>query len=63
MCEEKDLDINSYIKNHTNMRLKRLFHSNLNIWKLNLKKEINGTYRMEDAITFIDGIFSKNGGN
>jgi len=43
-----------YIKLLPNVGVKRIFHTSINNWQRNLYNEINGTYRVEDAINFIN---------
>lgn len=47
-----------YIKSFPEIGVKRIFHTTNANWQRNLYKEINGTYRFEDAIDFINNLKS-----
>ena len=47
-----------YIKAFPEIGVKRIFHTSLDNWQRNLSNEINGTYRFEDAIDFINNLKS-----
>jgi len=48
-----------YIKSFPEVGVRRIFHTSINNWQRNLFNEINGSYRFEDAIDFINNL--KNG--
>lgn len=48
-----------YIKSFPEIGVKRIFHTSVENWQRNLHKEINGTYRFEDAIDFINNLKSR----
>lgn len=54
---DKFLELDN-IDNLKNRCIKRLFHTSINNWHRNLYNEINGKYRVEDAINFINSIRS-----
>lgn len=56
MSKVARIDLVSYIKDNPNCGIKRIFHTSINNWQRNLFNEINGTYRLEDAIEFINGL-------
>ena len=43
-----------YIRTLPEIGVKRIFHTSINNWQKNLYNEINGTYRYEDVIEFIN---------
>ena len=45
-----------YMKTLPEIGIKRIFHTSINNWQRNLFKEINGTYRKEDAFDFINSL-------
>lgn len=47
-----------YMKTLPEIGVKRIFHTSINNWQRNLYQEINGTYRLEDAIDFINSLRS-----
>ncbi len=49
-------DLIEYMKTLPEIGVKRIFHTTINNWQKNLYKEINGSYRLEDAIEFINGL-------
>ena len=51
-----DLDLKTYINSLENKDFKRIFHTSINNWQRNLINEINGTYRLEDALNFINDL-------
>lgn len=56
MSKMSRIDLIEFIKEHPNLGIKRIFHTSINNWQRNLYNEINGTYRLEDAIDFINGL-------
>lgn len=52
------INLIEYIKMFHEAGVKRVFHTSINNWQRNLYKEINGTYRLEDAIEFINSLRS-----
>lgn len=60
MSKISRIDLVMFIKEHPDMGIKRIFHTSINNWQRNLFNEINGTYRLEEAIGFINGL--KKGG-
>lgn len=58
MSKISRLNLIEYIKTLPEVGVKRIFHTTINNWQRNLYDEINGTYRLEDAIEFINGLKS-----
>lgn len=56
MSKVSRIDLIGFIKEHPECGIKRIFHTTVNNWQRNLFNEINGTYRLEDAIEFINGL-------
>lgn len=56
MSKVSRIDLVMFIKENPNIGIKRIFHTTINNWQRNLFNEINGTYRLEDAIDFINGL-------
>ncbi len=54
MSKMSKLNLIEYIKTLPEIGVKRIFHTSINSWQRNLYQEINGTYRLEDAIDFIN---------
>lgn len=52
------INLIEYIRTLPEIGVKRIFHTSINNWQENLCKEINGTYRLEDAIDFINNLRS-----
>ena len=55
LSKEENIDIKEIVKNKE-IKVKRIFHTNINNWQRNLFDEINGTYLLEDALNFINSI-------
>ena len=53
MSKVSKLTLIEYIKTLPEIGVKRIFHTNINNWHRNLYNEINGSYRLEDVISFI----------
>lgn len=58
MSKMSRINLVEYIKMFPESGIKRIFHTSVNDWQRNLYCEINGTYRMEDAIDFINSLNS-----
>lgn len=58
MSRISKLNLIEYMRTLPNSGLKRIFHTSLDRWRMDIKKEINGTYRLEDAIDFISKLQS-----
>ena len=56
MSKISRINLVEYIKTLPEIGVKRIFHMSVNNWQRNLYNEINGTYRIEDAIEFINGL-------
>jgi len=56
MSKMSRINLIEYIKTFPDSGIKRIFHTSINDWQRNLYSEINGTYRMEDAIDFINSL-------
>lgn len=56
MSKISKLNLIDYIKAFPEVGVKRIFHTSINNWQRNLYKEINGSYRLEDAIQFISSL-------
>ena len=50
------INLIEYMKTLPEIGVKRIFHTSINYWQRNLYDEINGTYRIEDAIDFINSL-------
>lgn len=61
MSKISKINLVEYIKTLPELGVKRLYHSNIANWEKNIYKEINGAYRLEDAMEFINGL--KSGGD
>ena len=61
MSKISKINLVEYIKTLPEIGVKRLYHSSQANWEKNIYKEINGAYRLEDAIEFINGL--KSGGD
>lgn len=59
MSKISKLNLIEYIRTLPNVGVKRIFHTSINNWQKNLYKEINGSYRLEDAISFIASLKSE----
>ncbi len=53
MSKLPKINLIEYIKTLPEISVKRIFHTTNENWQRNLLKEINGSYRLEDAIEFI----------
>lgn len=56
MSKISRINLIEYIKTLPEIGIKRIFHTTINNWQRNLYNEINGTYRLEDAIDFINSL-------
>lgn len=56
MSKISRINLIEYIKTLPEIGVKRIFHTNINNWQRNLYDKINGTYRIEDAIDFINSL-------
>lgn len=56
MSKISRIDLIEYMKQIPDIGVKRIFHTSINNWQRNLFNEINGTYRLEDAIDFISSL-------
>ena len=56
MSKVSKMDLIEYMKELPESGVKRIFHTSINNWQRNLFQEINGTYRLEDAINFISSL-------
>lgn len=56
MSKLSRLNLIEYIKTLPEVGVKRIFHTSVNNWHRNLSDEIEGSYRLEDAIEFINGL-------
>ena len=56
MSKKKKIDLISYMRELPELGVKRIFHTSINNWQRNLYNEINGSYRLEDAIDFINNL-------
>lgn len=54
LSKKSGISIVEYMKTLTNV--KRIFHTSINNWQRNLYDTINGKYRLEDAINFINSM-------
>lgn len=54
LSKKSGISIVEYMKTLTNV--KRIFHTSINNWQRNLYDAINGKYRLEDAINFINSM-------
>ena len=61
MSKISKINLVEYIKTLPEIGVKRLYHSSVSNWQKNIYKEINGAYRLEDAIEFINSL--KSGGD
>ena len=61
MSKISRINLVEYIKTLPEIGVKRLYHSSTSNWEKNIYKEINGAYRLEDAIEFINNL--KSGGD
>lgn len=59
MSKMSRITLVEYIKTFPEIGVKRIFHTSINNWQRNLYNEINGSYRLEDAIAFINGLKSE----
>ncbi len=59
MSKIAKINLIEYIKTLPEIGVKRLYHSNISNWERNIYKEINGAYRLEDAIEFINSLKSE----
>lgn len=55
LSKESNIKIIDFVK-EKEIKIKRIFHTNINNWQRNLFDEINGTYLLEDALNFINSI-------
>lgn len=60
MSKISKINLIEYIKTFPESGIKRIFHTSINNWQRCLNDEINGTYRLEDALNFIKDL--KTGG-
>ena len=60
MSKISRINLVEYIRTLPEIGVKRLYHSNIANWERNIYKEINGIYRLEDAVEFINSL--KSGG-
>lgn len=60
MSKISRINLVEYIRTLPEIGVKRLYHSNISNWERNIYKEINGAYRLEDAVEFINSL--KSGG-
>lgn len=58
MSKLSRINLIEYIKTLPEIGVKRIFHTSIDNWQKNLYDEINGTYRLEDAIEFINSLKS-----
>lgn len=58
MSKISKLNLIEYMKTLPESGIKRIFHTSVNNWQRCLNDEINGTYRLEDAIAFIESLKS-----
>jgi len=56
MSKISRLNLIEYIKTLPEVGVKRIFHTSVNNWHRNLNDEIEGSYRLEDAINFINSL-------
>ena len=56
MSKIPKVDLIEYMKTLPEIGVKRIFHTSINNWQRNLYQEINGSYRLEDAIDFISSL-------
>ena len=56
LSKKSKIELIEYIKTIPEIGVKRIFHTSINNWQRNLNNEIEGTYRLEDAIEFINGL-------
>ena len=56
MSKISRIDLIEYMKTLPEIGVKRIFHTSINNWQRNLFDAINGTYRIEDAIDFINSL-------
>ncbi len=59
MSKMAKIDLIEYMKKFPDMGMKRIFHTSIDNWQKNLYKEINGSYRIDDAISFINSLRSE----
>ena len=63
MSKISRINLVEYIKTLPEIGVKRIFHTSINNWQRNLYNEITGTYRLEDAIDFINSLKSSEARN
>lgn len=59
MSKISRINLVEYIRTLPEIGVKRLYHSSISNWEKNIYKEINGAYRLEDAIEFINNLKSR----
>lgn len=58
MSKLSRINLIEYIRTLPEVGVKRIFHTSINNWQMNLYAEIVGSYRLEDAIEFINSLKS-----
>ena len=59
MSKTPNIVLDEYFKTLSNDLFRRIYHTSINNWQRNIYNEINGTYRLEDALQFMHSNISE----